>query len=145
MNEPSRRDFLATTAAVGAASLIAPNGFGAWESIQAASPGKIINIGLIGAGGRGSGAANDSLSINPNVRIVAIAELQRRVAQESRCAYFDTLTAIGGPGTIELWSREDPPRAQRDHVHYTWLGYQAWGQALADELLAAYARARPVR
>ena len=78
-------------------------------------------------------------------RIVAIAELQRRVAQESRCAYFDTLTAIGGPGTIELWSREDPPRAQRDHVHYTWLGYQAWGQALADELLAAYARARPAR
>jgi lysophospholipase L1-like esterase len=78
-------------------------------------------------------------------RIVAIAELQRRIAQEARCAYFDTLTAIGGPGTIELWGREDPPRAQRDHVHYTWLGYQAWGQALADELLAAYARARPVR
>jgi len=75
------------------------------------------------------------------VRIVAIAELQRRIAQEARCAYFDTLTAIGGAGTIELWSREDPPRAQRDHVHYTWLGYQSWGQALADELLAAYARA----
>jgi lysophospholipase L1-like esterase len=75
-------------------------------------------------------------------RIVAIAELQRRVAQESRCAFFDTLTAIGGPGTLELWSREEPPRAQRDHVHYTWAGYQTWGQALADELLAAYARAR---
>ncbi len=74
-------------------------------------------------------------------RIVAIAELQRRIAHDARCAYFDTLTAIGGPGTIELWSREDPPRAQRDHVHYTWIGYQAWGQALADELLAAYARA----
>jgi lysophospholipase L1-like esterase len=73
-------------------------------------------------------------------RIVAIAELQRRVAQESRCAFFDTLTAIGGPGTIELWSREEPPRAQRDHVHYTWTGYQAWGQALADEIFAAYAR-----
>ena len=89
MNEPSRRDFLATTAAVGAASLIAPNGFGAWESIQAAAPGKIINIGLIGAGGRGSGAANDSLSINPNVRIVAIADLDVERAKGVRDALVE--------------------------------------------------------
>jgi lysophospholipase L1-like esterase len=73
-------------------------------------------------------------------RLVAVAELQRRVAAEQRCAFFDTLTAIGGPGTIELWSHEDPPRAQRDHVHYTWTGYAAWGQALSDALLAAYDR-----
>jgi lysophospholipase L1-like esterase len=73
-------------------------------------------------------------------RLVAIADLQRRLAVEQGCAFFDTLAAIGGPGTIELWSREDPPRAQRDHVHYTWSGYAVWGQALADALLAAYDR-----
>jgi lysophospholipase L1-like esterase len=73
-------------------------------------------------------------------RLVAVAELQRRLAAEQRCAFFDTLAAIGGPGTIELWSREDPPRAQRDHVHYTWIGYTAWGQAIADALLTAYDR-----
>lgn len=73
-------------------------------------------------------------------RLVAIADLQRRLAAEQGCAFFDTLAAIGGPGTIELWSREDPPRAQRDHVHYTWSGYAVWGQALADALLAAYDR-----
>ncbi len=74
-------------------------------------------------------------------RLVAIAELQRRIAAEQGCAFFDTLSAIGGPGTLELWSHEDPPRAQRDHVHYTWSGYATWGQALADSLLAAHDRA----
>ncbi len=70
-------------------------------------------------------------------RILAIAQVQRRVAQRSGCAFFDTLEAIGGPGTIEAWSQEDPPRAQRDHVHYTWAGYTTWGQALSDALLVA--------
>jgi len=98
MNDPSRRDFLAATAAVGAASLVAPSGFGAWESIQAASPGKTINIGLIGAGGRGSGAANDSLSINPNVRIVAIADLDIEKARGVRDALAEAHNAKDGGG-----------------------------------------------
>ena len=71
-------------------------------------------------------------------RILAVSDVQRRVAREARCAFFDTLAAIGGPGTVEAWSHEDPPRAQRDHVHYTWLGYAAWGQALSDALLGAF-------
>lgn len=73
-------------------------------------------------------------------RVLSIAEMQRRVARASGCAFFDTLAAIGGPGTVEDWSHEDPPRAQRDHVHYTWGGYTIWGQALADALLGAYDR-----
>ncbi|GAA4448303.1 Gfo/Idh/MocA family oxidoreductase [Novipirellula rosea] len=34
-----------------------------------------IRLGLVGAGGRGSGAINDSLSINDNVKLVAVADL----------------------------------------------------------------------
>jgi predicted dehydrogenase len=110
MNEPSRRDFLATTAAVGAASLIAPSGFGAWESVQAASPRKIINIGLIGAGGRGSGAANDSLSINPNVRIVAIADLDVERAKGVRDALAEAHNKTDGKELAE--KRVDVPDAR---------------------------------
>ena len=73
-------------------------------------------------------------------RLLTVAEHQRRVAAEVGCAFFDTLTAIGGPGTLEVWSQEDPPRAQRDHVHYTWSGYATWGQSVADALLAAFER-----
>ncbi len=34
-----------------------------------------INIGIIGTGGRGAGAANDTLTINSNIRLVAMADL----------------------------------------------------------------------
>jgi hypothetical protein len=64
----------ATVNALGAASLIAPAGFGALQT-AAASASKTINIGLIGCGGRGSGAANDTLTANANVRIVAMADI----------------------------------------------------------------------
>jgi len=106
MSDPTRRDFLAATAAVGAASLIAPNGFGAWESLQAASSGKTINIGLIGAGGRGSGAANDSLSINPNVRIVAIADIDAEKAKGVRDALAEAHNMKDGK---QVASRVDVP------------------------------------
>ncbi len=75
MSEPNRRDFLVTaaqgSAAIAAAGLVAP----ALAGPRRRSALDSINIGLVGCGGRGSGAANDSLSINPDVRLVAIADL----------------------------------------------------------------------
>jgi len=41
----------------------------------AGSANDTVNIGVIGCGGRGSGAVNDNLSINDNVRLVAMADL----------------------------------------------------------------------
>jgi predicted dehydrogenase len=118
MSDPTRRDFLAATAAVGAASLIAPNGFGGWESLQAASSGKTINIGLIGAGGRGSGAANDSLSINPNVRIVAIADIDAEKAKGVRDALAEAHNMKDGK---QVASRVDVPE---DRIFGGLDGYQ---------------------
>lgn len=86
MAHTTRRDFIATTAAVGAAGLIAPVGFGSWQVQNASAGGKVVRIGLIGCGGRGSGAANDSLSINPNVRIVAMADIDVAKAKAARDA-----------------------------------------------------------
>ena len=85
MHEQSRREFLAATAALGAASLIAPAGFGALQSAAGAAS-KSINIGLIGCGGRGSGAANDTLTANANVRIVAMADIDLAKAKGIRDA-----------------------------------------------------------
>ena len=77
MSEVTRRSFLASTATIGAAGiasgLVAPLGFAGWT--QAAGAGKTVRIGLIGCGGRGSGAANDSLTANPNVTLVAMCDL----------------------------------------------------------------------
>ena len=36
---------------------------------------QLVRIGLVGAGGRGGGAVNDTLSINENIKLSAIADL----------------------------------------------------------------------
>ncbi len=72
----SRRDFLrtGTVAATSAAMTLS-----AVHTSTAASPSTAANdmvtFGLIGAGGRGTGASNDSMTINENVKLVAIADL----------------------------------------------------------------------
>jgi myo-inositol 2-dehydrogenase/D-chiro-inositol 1-dehydrogenase len=96
MQDQTRREFLALTAAVSAAGLVAPAGFGMrLASAQDTAPaggtggaggGKIVRIGLVGCGGRGSGAANDSLTANPNVRIVAMADVDLAKAKAARDA-----------------------------------------------------------
>ncbi len=35
----------------------------------------VIRVGLIGCGGRGTGAANDCLTLGPDVKIVALGDL----------------------------------------------------------------------
>src|SRR5688500_776450 len=68
--ESSRRDFLKASAAttVGATVLsMVP-------AVHAAGS-DIIKVGLIGCGGRGSGAADDVLNADPKTKIVAMADM----------------------------------------------------------------------
>jgi predicted dehydrogenase len=62
---PTRREFLGATAAV-AAALRAP--------LVHPAGGDVLKVGLIGCGGRGSGAAEQALSADPNVRLVAMGD-----------------------------------------------------------------------
>ncbi len=74
MNNPttSRRDFLAASAGLAAGIIAAP-------ALSFGSPLRrskdTIRVGVVGCGGRGTGAATDSLSADPNVQIVAIGDL----------------------------------------------------------------------
>ena len=63
----NRRTFL-TTSAIGAAAVLAPSGV-------FAAADETIKIGVIGCGGRGRGAAIDTLEGNKNVRITAIGDV----------------------------------------------------------------------
>ena len=67
---PSRRGFLGTGAA---ASLAA--GLMVHSSRAAAAETSELKLGIVGCGGRGTGAVDDSLSINQNVKVVAAADL----------------------------------------------------------------------
>ncbi|MEC9157619.1 MAG: twin-arginine translocation signal domain-containing protein, partial [Planctomycetota bacterium] len=64
-----RRDFIKQASAVTAAASIAPFAIGAPRGRRAL---ETINLGVVGTGGRGTGACNDSLTINDNVRLVAM-------------------------------------------------------------------------
>jgi len=67
----SRRQFLKTTAALTAAAA------SPLAIARAAQPGgsDILRVGLIGCGGRGSGAAVNAMNADPNARLVAMADV----------------------------------------------------------------------
>lgn len=71
-------------------------------------------------------------------RLLEIVAVQRAAARRNGVAFFDTLTALGGPERMDAMAVVEPPLAARDRVHLTALGYQAWADALVDALVAEY-------
>ncbi len=69
-NQTSRRNFIKTSAVLGGA-LISPLGF----SASGAADSEKIKIGLIGCGGRGTGAASQALKADSNVVLTAMADV----------------------------------------------------------------------
>ncbi|MFN5587490.1 MAG: gfo/Idh/MocA family oxidoreductase, partial [Planctomyces sp.] len=71
-NSPaSRRGFLAgTTAAAAVAAAASSVSAGAW-----AGGSDRLKVGLVGAGGRGTGAAEQALNADPGTELVAIADV----------------------------------------------------------------------
>jgi myo-inositol 2-dehydrogenase / D-chiro-inositol 1-dehydrogenase len=72
---PDRRDFLAASAVVAAATLAPAGVFGAGN--------ETIKVGLIGCGGRGAGAADNCLEADPAVRLVAMGDAFKKQVTDS--------------------------------------------------------------
>lgn len=131
----TRRDFVAKTTAAAATAAIAIRGV----HTQAADPspksaGDRVRIGLVGAGGRGAGAVLDSLSINENVQLVAVADfdeqapgrliknLQRRddskvnVASDKLHTGLDAYKRILDDSDIDVVLFATPPGFRPRHV-----------------------------
>lgn len=70
---PTRRDFLKTTTTAALASAMAPAA-GAFAG-QRASGSDAIRIGVIGCGGRGTGAVEDAINSSPGVTLVAMGDV----------------------------------------------------------------------
>ena len=69
--QPSRRDFLKTSTAVVGGALAA--NLSVHRSAHAAEDGT-LKVGLIGCGGRGTGAAINALNADPNIKLTALAD-----------------------------------------------------------------------
>jgi len=69
-----RRAFVATTAATAASAFLATRASAA-RTAGPAQAGAKLRIGLVGCGGRGTGAAGDALTADPDVELVAIGDI----------------------------------------------------------------------
>ncbi|MHC4909617.1 MAG: Gfo/Idh/MocA family protein [Planctomycetota bacterium] len=80
MTSPTRREFVKTSTAAAAATAF-PLGMTAraW-----AGGDDTIGIGVVGTGGRGTGACNDALSVNEGVRLVAMGDLDAGNCRRAR-------------------------------------------------------------
>jgi predicted dehydrogenase len=72
----SRRDFLKTAAVTAAGAAVLP-------SVHAAGS-DVLKVGLVGCGGRGSGAASQAAGAGEGIKIVAMADLFKDQLQASR-------------------------------------------------------------
>jgi myo-inositol 2-dehydrogenase / D-chiro-inositol 1-dehydrogenase len=68
----TRRQFLATSSVLLGGTLAAPMLFG--QRLLAAENSEILRIGLVGCGGRGTGAASQALKADPNVVLTALGD-----------------------------------------------------------------------
>lgn len=121
----TRRGFLAASAATTAMACLAPGGLFASGSDK-------IRIGLIGCGGRGTGAAVNCIESSPGVEIIALADLFRDRLESSRS---------------QLQTKV-PAESFRITDERCFVGFDAYKQVLATEvdlvLMATPAHFRPL-
>ncbi len=104
--------------------------------IRAALPGEPILVMSPMDRGRRSGV--DQIETYDTIpRIVAI---QRRVAAELNCAFFDTFNAMGGDGTMSRWYTGHPRLVAGDLIHPTPQGASMVAQLFVHDLSLAYDR-----
>ncbi len=70
--------------------------------------------------------------------ILDAVAVQRDVAAEQGCAFWNAFAAMGGRGSMQQWATWEPPMAQQDRVHLTRPGYRRLAHLLGSALLRAY-------
>ena len=126
----TRRDFMKASAAVGAATMFAGR-----EKLFAQGTDK-LRVGLIGCGGRGTGAAKDCVRSSENVEIVAMGDLFRdkldnsledlkkevgehvSVTEETMFAGFDAYKQVIATD-IDMVILGTPPHFRPEHLKAT--------------------------
>ncbi len=72
--------------------------------------------------------------------IPEIISIQKRVAADLHCAFFDTFNAMGGDGTMSRWTSTKPRLVTADLIHPTPQGALIVAQQLIANLDLGYAR-----
>ncbi len=72
-----------------------------------------------------------------------VIEIQRQVALENGCAFWDWRARMGGAGSVRQWVQAG--LGQGDYTHLTSAGYRLVGDMLFNELMSQYNRFLTVR
>jgi lysophospholipase L1-like esterase len=75
-------------------------------------------------------------SLAPFPWLDQVIEIQRSVAMEQGCAFWDWRQRRGGAGSKQQWVMSGS--AQPDYVHFTGAGYDLLGKALFSDLMLQY-------
>jgi lysophospholipase L1-like esterase len=79
----------------------------------------------------------------PFVHLDQVIEIQRDVARENGCAFWDWRAAMGGPGSVRQWVQAG--LGQGDYTHLTGAGYRRIGDTLFEDMMAQYNRFLAIR
>ena len=92
---------------------------------------------LVGPSDRGKVIHEDEFAVWERTQMVA--EVQRTIAPEYGCAFWDWQQATGGPGSMIAWNYTQPKLASPDLIHFSPQGYRVSAdlflQALDDVAL----------
>ncbi len=99
------------------------------QRVQRAQPNSACI--LVGPSDRGSEIRNGRYEVWERTQMVA--SVQRSVAPEFGCVFWDWQQATGGAGSMVAWKHTDPRLASNDLIHFTAKGYRA----SADQFLRA--------
>ncbi|MGB1013862.1 MAG: GDSL-type esterase/lipase family protein [Nannocystaceae bacterium] len=77
--------------------------------------------------------------------VQTIVDGQREAAKQAGCAFFDTYTAMGGPGSLKAWMKKRPPLAAKDLKHLNHAGREIFGGWLYDAIVAGYVAHRTAK
>ena len=128
----SRREFLKTSAGIASAAALVPLVSPTWVH---AAGSDVLRVGLVGCGGRGTGAASQALQADPAVKLTAmadafadhleksLAELQKEedlgekldVPRERRFAGFDAFQRLLDSG-VDVVLLATPPHFRPQHL-----------------------------
>ena len=68
------------------------------------------------------------------LRSAEVAAIQREIAVDEGCAFFDLQAASGGPGSMAVWQDMESPLGQEDGIHFTKLGYEVLARSFVNAL-----------
>ncbi len=71
-------------------------------------------------------------------RVDKIIAVQRRVALERGCGFWDAKAFMGGDLSMTRWVAAEPKMARNDHIHFTKRGYVRLGMALVDAMMVDF-------